>query len=232
MSLFETLFTKTPPAPDPRIEIRDTLFGDTPVDRWLGNGSVSQPFPWSAFVLARAFMAAGNREGMIKNWRNVIDWPGLEPRHYLQAWHFLRQHGVEPPPAKAKQLLGVVVEVGMEHGCDILAAYQDHSARYYNHAGSSVVWEHAEPSMDERIGALLAASARVVQQIGPWDKPRPPAPQMGDVRLSFLTPSGLHLGQGGMETMSRDPIGSQVLNQAAGLMNALIERAMANRKTA
>jgi hypothetical protein len=84
--------------------------------------------------------------------------------------------------------------------------------------------------MNELIDALLAASAQVVQQIGPWDKPRPPAPQENQVRLSFLTPSGLHFGQAGLDVMSRDPIGSQVLNLAAGLMNALIERAIENRK--
>lgn len=229
MSLFETLFSKSPEPAQPRVEIRDTLFGDMPMDRWLGNGAVSQPFPWSAFVLARAFKEAGDRDGMIRHWRAILDWPGLEPRHYLQAWRFLREHGVEPPATKAKQLLGVVVEVGMEEGLDIIAAYPDHSARYYNYSGSSVIWEHPNTSMDEKIDALLTASARVVQQIGPWDRPRPPAPNTGNVRMSFLTPSGIHFGEAGMETMSRDPIGRQVLNLAAALMNGLVETALEAR---
>jgi hypothetical protein len=214
------------------LPIRDTLFGDLPVDLWLGNGTSSQPFPWNAFIEARAHLAAGSRNAAIRKWRDILAHPGLEPRHYLQAWQFLRQNGQQPAPEIAKQLLGVVVEVGMAGGLDIVAAYPDHSARYYNYSGSAVIWEHPDTSIDVEIDALLAASTGVVQQTGPWDKPRPAAPATDVVRLSFLTPSGLHFGQAGMEVMSKDPIGSQVLNLAAGLMNALIERTLANRKSA
>jgi hypothetical protein len=210
----------------PTIELRDTLFGDLPVDQWTGNGSESQAFPWSAFVLARARMKSGDRENAVKNWYEVVSHPGMEPRHYLQAWHFLRQNGHEPPPEIARQLLGIVVEVGMPNGLDLLAAYPDHSARYHNLSGKGVVWEHPNDSLNSTIDELLATAARIVAQIGPWDKPRPEVPAANHVRLCFLTPSGLHFGQAHMDVMSKDPRGGQMLYLAGGLMQALVAKSM------
>ena len=214
----------------PEVEIRDTLFGDMPMDQWTGNGSAAQDFPWSAFVLARARIKRGDRQEAINNWLEIVQHPGLEPRHHLQAWNFLRQNGYEPAPGIAKKVLGVVVEVGMADGLDIVAAYPNHSARYYNYSGSGVVWEHPSHVLDDKIDALLAASVGVVAQIGPWDKPRPAAPPADYVRLNFLTPSGLHFGQAPMEVMSKDPIGGQVLYLAAGLMQGLIDQSSAMRR--
>jgi len=214
----------------PRMDLRDTLFGDNPIDQWTGNGAVSQEFPWNAFVLARARMKHGDRDNAVRNWREVVNHPGLEPRHYLQAWNFLRQNGEQPTADIARKVLGVVVEVGMPRGLDLLAAYPDHSARYYNYSGSGVVWEHPDHSIDDKIDALLAASARVVSQIGPWNQPRPPAPPVDHVRLCFLTPSGLHFGQAHLDVMSKDPIGNEVLYLASELMQALIAKSTGRRQ--
>ncbi len=71
----------------------------------------------------------------------MLNQPGLESRHYLQAWHFLRAAGIQPPEQWAQFVLGVVVEVGMPGGADLVAAYADGSARFYSHAGGGVVWD-------------------------------------------------------------------------------------------
>jgi hypothetical protein len=221
MSIFATAANKQESSP---LSLRDTLFGDLPIDQWTGNGSVAQGFPWSAFVLARARMKRGDRVAAVNNWREVINQPGLESRHYLQAWQFLRENGCPPPADVAKQVLGVVVEVGMPKGLDLLAAYPNYTACYYNFSGRGVVWEHPDSSLDVRIAQLLTVSENVVAQIGSWDRPRPEAPPAGQVRMNFLTPSGLHFGQGSLDVMSRDPIGAQVLYLAGELMRALIDR--------
>jgi hypothetical protein len=209
------------------IQIRETLFGDMPLDQWPPNGAHSEVFPWSAFVSARSHFANGNRDVAIKNWREVITHSGLESRQYLQAWHFLRQHGQQPPLEAAKEVLGIVVEVGMPRGFDLLAAYSDHSARYYNFSGAGVIWEHPDPSLDLSIDQLIEASRLVVAQIGPWEQPRLAPPPRDHARLSFLTPSGLHFGQGPMTAFSHDPLGGRVLDLATLLMKALIAKANA-----
>jgi hypothetical protein len=216
MGIFRSLFGRKKPPSDP---VRETLFGDIPLDGWPPGAPDS--FPWTAFAAARSHLAEGSPADAIASWREVLAHPGLESRHYLQAWHFLRQHGQPPPTETAKQVLGVVVEVGMPQGLDILAAYADHSARYYNFSGAGVVWERLDGSLDPLIDQLLSAGAKVAARIGPWEQARPPAPGAGEVRLSFLTPSGLHFGQGSMDKFQSDPLAGMVLQAAMPLLKAL-----------
>lgn len=221
MNIFGSLFRRKSAAPNP---MRETLFGDRPLDRWPPDGASTDGFPWSAFVSARSHLTAGRQGDAIACWRQVAQHPELEPRQYLQAWHFLRQHGQQPPPDQAKQVLGVVVELAMPEGLDLLAAYSDHSTRYYNFSGAGVVWEHPDQSLDSAIDSLLEASKPVVASIGPWEDERPAPPPRDSVRLSFLTPSGLHFGQGPMAALSNDPLGGRVLHFASLLMRALIAK--------
>ena len=222
MSIIGSLFgKKKEPAPNP---IRETLFGDMPHDQWPRDGVSSESFPWSAFVSARSYLAAARKSDAVASWQQILQHSGLGSRQYLQAWHFLRQHGQQPPPELAKQVLGVVVEVAMPEGVDLLAAYPDHSARYYNYSGAGVVWEHADTSLDPAIDELIEAAKQVVAQIGPWEETRPAPPPRDSARLNFLTPSGLHFGQGPMAALSGDPLGGRVLHLASGLMTALISK--------
>ena len=221
MSTFGSLFGKKEAAPNP---IRETLFGDMPLDAWPNGGETTDAMPWGAFILARSHLESGNKSDAIACWRHVLEQAGLEPRQYLQAWHFLRQHGEQPSPEVAKQVLAVVVEIAMPEGLDLLAAYPDHSARYYNYSGAGVVWEHPDKSLDAQIHELLAAARQVVTKIGPWEQPRPAPPATGQVRMSFLTPSGLHFGQGPMDALLRDPLGGRVIQLATVLMRGLIAK--------
>ena len=223
MGFLSSLFGKSsqPPAPSP---LRDTLFGDLPLEAWPPAGSPAKDFPWSAFLAARAQLAAGDDAAAVRSWREIVTHPGLESRHYLQAWHFLREAGHRPAPEVGKQVLGIVVEVPMPNGLDLLAAYPDHTARYYNYSGSAVIWEHADASLDSPIDELLTTAAHIVQKIGPWDRPRPPAPPAEQARLNFLTPSGLHFGQGPLEALAREPLADRFIKLAVALMQALIAK--------
>jgi hypothetical protein len=72
--------------------------------------------------------------------------------------------------------MGVVVEVSMSEGLDILAAYADHSARYFNYSSAAIIWEHPDTSLDGPIDQLFEAANRILAQVGVWERPRPPAP--------------------------------------------------------
>lgn len=220
MGFFTSLFRKKKQSPVH--QLRDVLYGDEPLESWPPD-SVPSGYPWESFIRARAHLAAGEKEAAIGIWQEIVAHPGLEPRHYLQAWHFLRQQGQHPPVESGKLVLGVVVEVALPEGLELLAAYADHTARYYHHSGGGVVWEHANDSLDAVIDEILAAAQQVVEHIGPWLEPRPPAPPAGEARLSFLTPSGLHFGQATLPALEEHPTAGPVLQHALVLMQALIE---------
>ena len=203
-------------------EIRDLLFGDLPAESWPVDTSNSPHAPWKLFVSARTFAAAGDNENAKQKLREVLALTGLESRHYLQAWHFLRELGEQPLPREAKNLYGVVVEVALDEGVDVVAAYADHSARYFNYSGAAIVWDRPNGSLDGVIDALLSAGKTVAEQIGPWDGPRPAAPPTGQARISLLVPAGLHFGQGPYQALAADPMGGPVLGAALNLMQSLI----------
>ncbi len=119
----------TPPS------IRDTLFADGPLESWPV-GDHADREPWATFVTARRYAAAGDVGNAVVGWQRVATMPGLEARHYAQAWTFLRRYGVQPPAAEAKRLLGVVIEVDRgAAGLDLLAAYPELTARFYAGTG-------------------------------------------------------------------------------------------------
>jgi hypothetical protein len=209
--------------PRQTVGIRDTLFGDMSISEWPGNGG-NNTEPWGSFVQARQHLDKKDKNSAITIWKTITDTPGLEARHYLQAWHFLRQHGENPPPEKAKIVYGVVVEVALKGGADILAAYTDHTARYLNYSGAGVIWEHPDTSLDAEIKVLLKAGQAVANVIGPWKQVRPPAPQGDNVRLNLLTPSGIHSGYGSFQTLYEEPMGRSIIDPATRLMQSLIAK--------
>jgi hypothetical protein len=210
------------------LEIRDVLFGDLPISEWPGETATAEIEPWRSFSKARDYLHAGETHEAVTLFRNVIAMPDLESRHYLQAWHFLREAGEHPGAAVAKRVLGVVVEVALQEGLDIVVAYADGSARYFNHSGAAVIWDAQDNSLQHEIERLLDAGRAVVDQIGPWEEPRPPAPPVGQARISILTPSGLHFGQGLFDILANDQLGGAVIFAAMQLMQSLVAKTEEN----
>ena len=214
--------------PDNTLEqpaIRDILFGDLPFSQWPSGSSTNvDGEPWLSFISARDQLDSDNQESAKQTLQRILEMPDLESRHYLQAWHFLRELGESPSDGDAKRLYGVVVEVSLDEGLDIVAAYADHTARYLNYSGAAIIWERPDESLDQAIDSMLAAGRMVVAQIGPWEEPRPPAPPKGQVRINMLVPSGLHFGQAPFEALSGDPLGGPVISSAMQLMQSLITR--------
>jgi hypothetical protein len=204
-------------------EIRETLFGDMPLSRWTPLATQTASEPWASFERTRHFIETGEAQSATATLQGILDVPGLESRHYLQAYHFLAELGVAPIQELSKNVLGVVVEVGMKGGLDLVAAYADHHARYYNYSGAGVVWERPNGTLDTTIDELLRAGGAVAQVIGPWKEKRPPAPTNGRARLNLLTPSGLHFGEGPLDTLAKDKLGGPVIASAFRLMQELIK---------
>jgi hypothetical protein len=205
-------------------KIRDTLFGDETLARVVQTPSDLQlTEPWDSFRRARRLVEADDRQAAKQVMYQVLEMPQLESRIRLQAWHVLRELGEKPPQEKEKEMLGVVVEVGMPKGLDLLAAYADHRARYFNYSGAGILWERPDDSLDSAVDDLLTAGSAVVQEIKPWEQVRPPEPTKGNVRINLLTPSGLHIGQGPTEALNLDPMGGPILASSFRLMQKLME---------
>ncbi len=116
---------------------------------------------------------------------------------------------------------GVVVEVGMSGGLDLLAAYANATARYYNYSGRAVIWERADASLDGAIVDVLRAAVKIVPYIGLSDEPHRPAPSTSDARLTILTPDGFCFGEGPLDVLGRDQMASSLLGPATALMTKL-----------
>jgi hypothetical protein len=207
--------------PSPPTTLRDTLLGDLSPQEWPSDAN--EVHPWSLFVKARELIAARQESQAADIYREIAETPRLESRHYLQAWHFLRKMNIQPPPELANKVYGVVVEVCLATGPELVAGYTDHTARYLHSSGGGVVWEAPDSSLNEPIDRLLEAGAAAAAVIPAMNQARPnPPKEVNAVQICILTPSGIHHGLGTFERCSREPLANAIVNTATALMQALV----------
>jgi len=160
--------------------------------------------------------------------QKVIEDNKSEPRVKLLAYNKQLSSGHKP---NKKELLAVIVEVGLDNGLDVLASFNNGTARYINQAGKIIVWETmTDEKANQLTKALFSSSQSVVNQIGPWDKPRLPHPTKGNVRLTFLVSDGIYFGEGPVNVFFNDPLASPTLTNATQLMQYLMERNLQSDK--
>ncbi|MEO6000897.1 MAG: hypothetical protein ABIN89_28890 [Chitinophagaceae bacterium] len=202
------------------IAFRDTLFGDLPLNYWAGIDSNAEP--WTLFKEVKRNVDKAKNEDAIKILNNITAIPGLESRQYLQAYHFL--NNLAAVPEHNVRLYGIVVEVSMDQGTDLLAVYADYSARYYNYSGKSVIWEHPDNSIDGKIDHVMSQGEVVVAQVGPWKEPRLPVPSKGFARVNFLTSHGIHFGEARQMDLFNDPLAGKLMYAMFEIMETLISK--------
>jgi hypothetical protein len=127
-------------------------------------------------------------------------------------------------PVPSRVLLGVVVEVPLEQGLDVLAAYSDGGVRYINQTGRIAIFEPL-PEFRAPIDRLFGHAERVVSVIGPWDDARRAPPPAGHVRLTFLVSDGLYFGEGPFDVLARDALAGPVIASATELLQLAVARA-------
>jgi len=207
--------------PSPNDEIRETLFGDLSIENWCGENTENEP--WQSFQLAKQLIEKKHNEQAIDLLTKITQMENLETRHYVQAYNFLKELGQAND--KPTELFGVVIEVGIKKNeYDLLATYNDLTARYYNYTGAGIVWENPDNSIENEIRNVLELGKEVMNNIGPWENARPLPVKKGMVRLNLLTSKGLHFGEAPMNVMGNDPIGGGLLNASAILMKKLTEK--------
>jgi hypothetical protein len=152
--------------------------------------------------------------------RNIAGDTSVDPRERLIAYNRLRAAGLTIDKI---ELLGVVVEVHLEDGLDVLASFSNGAARYINYTGKSIVWETtADAHAIDITNELFEHSFKIINRIGPWDKPREPQPESGNTRITFLVSDGLYFGEAETDILFNDPMAGPALKSATNLMNHII----------
>ncbi|HRW36668.1 MAG: hypothetical protein KDB04_19070 [Acidimicrobiales bacterium] len=208
--------------------MRRMLYGDLPIDEWPADdgGSSGEAWaePWSRFVRARAHLANGDADLAIREWSQVAN-PifGWESRQVLQAWHLLRANGIVPDASIAGEVLGLVAEVAVDAGHDVLAAYADGSVRFLHHrGGGSIVEPPAPEPIATAATAWLDAATAAAEAVAPWigDGAHPAPP--GESRFVLLTRAGNRAVAGDAATLAASAVASELLGVGAGLLQAIV----------
>jgi len=212
MGLFD-IFSKTPAVPkeeSPNL-IYELLFCDN-LD--LYKKSIQKPYlyPWN--ILFSETKTASDLTELVAD-------ESLESRFKMLAYNELTKFGQR---IDKQEILGVIVEVGLENGLDVLASFRDGTARYINQTGKILIWEMTDAQSNALTDRIFTKSIEVVNRIGAWDKPRRPKPATGSVRLTFLVSDGFYFGEGTIDSFFNDPLASPVLSEAGKLMVYLTEK--------
>jgi hypothetical protein len=167
-------------------------------------------YPWEILFTENAANADLQR---------IIDDRELETRPKILAAGRLRDQG---SASDERRIFGVIIEVGLDEGLDVLAAYEDKTARYINHSEKIIVWDTKTQESDALVSDLFSSARTVVDRIGPWDGPRREPPTTGNIRLSFLVSNGLYFGEGPFDVLARDQMAGPVIDHSTRLMNFLV----------
>ena len=165
-----------------------------------------------------------SEKNSISDLQKIIDDSNSDPRIKVLAYNKQMANGHKP---SNKELFAVIVELGLENGLDVLASFNDGTARYINQTGKILIWEtRDDKKFIEITKQLFENSLNIVKQIGPWDKPRKAAPKKGNVRITFLVSDGLYFGEGPAQILFNDSLAGPALITATELMKYLTEKAL------
>lgn len=159
--------------------------------------------------------------------QQIINDENSDPRIKILAYNKQVKLGHKP---NKKNLLGLIVEVGLDNGLDVLASFSNGTARYINQTGKVLIWESTDDKVANKITAdLFKNGQNIVNQIGVWDKPRRPNPTKGNVRITFLVSDGLYFGEGPVNILFNDEMASPALTNATELMKYLTEKSLESK---
>ncbi len=153
----------------------------------------------------------------------VVNDPDTESRIKVLAYNKLASRGAK---FEVKELLAIIVEVGLDDGLDTLAVFRDNTARYINHSGKIAIWEAKDDQFEQLVAQLFAEGKSIVNKIGPWDKQRKQFPAKGNVRITFLVSDGLYFGEGPIKVLFNDQLAGPALATATRVMKYIIEKGL------
>jgi len=212
--------------PPALLQMRETLYSNASLEPMLSRiqDDAKTTFPWSNFFGADRAMKDNDNARAVTLLKQVADSEGLNTRIYLQAWHTLMSLGEQPPESLCGVIQGVVVEFNMpDKGLDIVAAYADHTARYWNYSGAGIVWEIRDPEIDKLVVDLLNAGQEIMKRIGAEPRESLPIPTPGKLRIFLMAYDGSSFGEGLYDQLIQDQMGNYAINASYNLMMGLMK---------
>ncbi len=191
----------------------ELLFCDH-IEQYKQNHQQPGEYPWNILFSGQASPA---------DLQQVVSDKTSEIRVKILACNQLLALGHQP---NKRELLAVIVEVDLEGGLDVVASFQDGTARYINQSGKVIIWETQNEQSTALTQQLFQESAKIVQQIGPWNDVRRPHPTTGNLRITFLVSDGLYFGEGPSNVLFQDPMAVPALQAAGRLMQYLTEQVL------
>ncbi len=147
------------------------------------------------FLLTHARATCGDRAGAAELLRGHLDRIKDSSEDTLVTWYRLRQLGAAPSPEAAKEVLGVVVEIGSAGGTEALVVYQDGNSVYFTRHGAAF---HGFTENVDFTGRVIAMATQLASATAPGRVP--PGLKAGTVRFTLLTPGGPRVS----EAMTRE----------------------------
>ena len=215
MGLFSFL-KKSPTTTDPYKDsatnlIYNLLFCDS-IELFKANTQTPYTYPFDILF---------SETSIIADYQKIIEDTNSDSRLKVLAYNRQLSKGHK---SEKKELLGVIIEVGLDDGLDVLASFSDGTARYINQTGKMIIWETTDETSNKLTQDLFTKSQAIIKQIGPWDKPRRPHPTKDNVRITLLVSDGLYFGEGPMDVLFNDPLASPALTTGTELMRYLMEK--------
>ena len=223
---------KTQPGIPPVIlQMRETLYSNAALEPMLSRiqDDAKTTFPWSNFFEAERAMKDNDNAKAVTLLKQIADTEGLNTRIYLQAWHTLMSLGEQPPESLRGVIQGIVTEYHMDKGLDIVAAYTDHTARYWNYSGAGIVWETRDPEIDKLIDDLLKVGQEIMNKIGAEPRENLPIPTPGKIRIFLMAYDGSSFGEGLYDQLIKDQMGNYAINASYNLMMGLMKMQEKNK---
>jgi hypothetical protein len=184
---------------------------------------------WYHIVGAFARYKAGRTLEARLELRRVAEMQGVDSLITLWAWNTLRAWGQTPADDIAQKVLGVVMEVGLDKGADVMAAYEDGTARYVSKTGSMIAWDDHGDHNNDLAQRIVAAAQAIAHQL-----PASTADAVtstGKVQFSLLTIGGIRGVIAPMNELSRaaSPL-SPLFNASKELLISLIKTVEESKK--
>ena len=195
-------------APDPALY--EPLFCDRPA--LYRPASADDAAPWQRLVFDPAAVAPALRA--------LAEDRAADSRVRALAYGALRERRM---PVPAAELLGVVFEVEVNGGVDVLAAYADGRLRYLNHGGRVALFDALPASLHEHWQALIAAARAGAAEAQPWQRGQSPPPGPGEARISFVRSDGLGMLQGRLDRLQARPAGGPLLLAGAQTVAQIVQ---------